>query len=86
MNARALTGAALAAALRQAAEPAVTAGRARAAKRLADEVDPAIGRRATPGGVAFAAPGLFAREFGGFGHEAEPVIGPAVARLKGRRA
>ncbi|MBB5755284.1 hypothetical protein [Prosthecomicrobium pneumaticum] len=86
MNARALTGAALAAALKRAAEPAVRAGRERAAARLGAAIDPAIERRRTADGIAFAAPGLFAREHGGFGLEAAPVLAPAIARLRERRA
>jgi hypothetical protein len=86
-----LTGAALVRVLTAAAEAAVdTALRRRAeglAAELADAGETEAGRKA-PGeyGVTLTAPGLFAREFGGAAGPGEPVLAPALARLReGRR-
>jgi hypothetical protein len=90
MSARDLTRADLVRVLGNiAARPAVDqAVRARAdglAARVT-EVDPAATVRVIRQGpgdylVAVSAPGLFAREFGGLDAPADPLIGPAIARL-----
>ena len=94
MNARVLTGASLAEALRKALDPAISRSLRRNAERLraaldeaplpGGEIGPAPVRSGNSLDVAIAHENLFAREFGTLAAPADPVIAPAIDRLKRR--
>jgi hypothetical protein len=100
MNARGLTGSALASALKKAFDPAISAALRRNAERLRAVVEedrdahsgrgegsaPSLGFGGPRSGlsldVAVSGENLFAREFGALDAAADPVIAPAIDRLK----
>lgn len=79
----------LAAASRAAIDGAIETAAARAAAEIAGgmpEAEVRIAPRAGAAAVTLAGPGLFAREFGALDSAADPVIAPALQRLKRRPA
>lgn len=89
MNARALTGHALSAALKRAVDPGISAALQRNAERLRvalEDVENGTISGNSRHALDIAVPGqdLFAREFGTLDAPADPVIAPAIDRLKRR--
>lgn len=91
MNARALTGSALAAALKKAVNPTISAALRRNAERFRQGVMEAegdvpsvsLGTRVSLD-MTVSGENLFAREFGALDAAADPVIVPAINRLRRR--